>query len=264
MGKIKELNQEVIENMDMETHNFKTAPKELFEHKTINSALWEVHQNFGIILKEGSTGKYQFRKVDDIIDRLHYLLNKANIIIKPTILSGNLIVKDKGNEKFYSFYEVRVEYKFIYLPDSSFVTAIGIGLGLDFTGDKCIGKAMSNCYKYVMNQMFSIPLNEEEGDSTDFDNLPVSPKLKPLRKNVKISRKQAVTIRGLMHPIKDVYPEKEIFKKWNANPGYKTALKGGIIKKVEDIPEILGNEIIQKLTAIVSNEKAKKEKKNEI
>jgi len=236
----------------------------------IMEALSLMHKNFGIILKEGDNDEqgFKFHRIDDVVDRMHKLLNVYDCMIVPNILESKATFKDKANGKFYMFHEVKVEYEFLSFKDGSNKMVVSCGTGLDHTGDKAYRKAMSQAYKSLMLQMFSIPLFEEDGDGHTYDADGIDPKARnekrsepSKQKTQVISKTEADEIKELLDDIKGTYTKEMVFKGWNNNEGYKAARGGRMIKKVENIPAQIASEIKMKLKKIKKNMEEKDEKK---
>lgn len=130
--------------------------------------------------RKNETQNYKFRGVDDVLNMMHGVLSKHQIVCVPTgveLFGRDERTNQKGTVTLFSTY--KFSYAF-FAPDASRIDACVVGEGGD-TADKSSNKAMSAAYKYLMFQTFSIPL-EGGLDEGDADHPVAGPKSKPIAK----------------------------------------------------------------------------------
>lgn len=216
----------------------------------IYKAIQEMLYNIGLIPKSGWNEKqeFAFRKIDTIIDRMHWLCKNANVVVLPNVLSSKVTVIEKSSGKQSMLQEIIMSYKLVYTPDGSFVEVGGPGTGLDHGGDKCSGKAKSDAYKYVLSQMFNIPTQEEDDAMPSDVEEPAITQKETSNVFKPISKEQVAEIELLMKTLK--LDQNLIFRKMNSETNYKRFLQGRIVTKVSEIPLQLGEETIRRLQDI--------------
>jgi len=133
----------------------------------IYPALARVMEEIGPIEKSQQGHGYKFRGIDQLMNFLHPLLKKNNILITRRIIRTSRGAREvekpltNGNgtyTKHYSESTYEAEYVLISLEDGSSVASSGCGEGQDTSGgDKSMGMAQSNALKYMIFEMFSIP-----------------------------------------------------------------------------------------------------------
>ncbi len=113
--------------------------------------------------------KFKYRGIDAVYNTLGPLLAKHRLIIAPKLLgiSNEEKIKPDGKALFYT--RVTVEYVFISAEDGSTFSAVFPGEAMD-SSDKATNKAMTAAYKYLVFQIFCIPISPEEGSAMDADN----------------------------------------------------------------------------------------------
>lgn len=106
-----------------------------------------------------NTGQnFMFRGIDDVMNELHALFAKNEVIIVPETKEFTTENRPTKSGSLQTFTRLRIQYTFV-ASDGSSVTATGIGEAMD-TADKGMNKAMSIALKYVLLQMFLIPTEE--------------------------------------------------------------------------------------------------------
>lgn len=122
--------------------------------KGVNKGLSKTHKNdrFG----------YTFRSIDDLFGLMNPLFSENNIVVVPSVLEQ--ISDNIGREGKTDGYRVRLKVKYTFFhSDGSSTEATVWGEGMD-TQDKATNKAFQGAYKYLMFQMFSIPIIDPAND----------------------------------------------------------------------------------------------------
>jgi hypothetical protein len=139
------------------------------ETKLIHTKMMDIMRDIDPIKKERQGQlKYKFRGIEDMYNTLQKLFVKHEVYSVPKILSFEKETIQKG-DKYIFFRYYTVEYTF-FAPDGSNVVISVPGEGMDYSGDKGTGKAMSNAHKYALIQIFMIPTEDnKDSDESDAD-----------------------------------------------------------------------------------------------
>ena len=109
--------------------------------------------------------QYQYRSIDDVLNRLGPLLAKHRLCILPRVLKHR--TKQCVGEQDVLLVSVRLlaAFDLVSARDGSCHTVQGWGEALD-GGDKGTAKAMSAAYKSAMLQAFCIPVATDDPDAS--------------------------------------------------------------------------------------------------
>ena len=109
---------------------------------------------------------YQYRSIDDVLDRLAPLLATHKLCILPHALERSVIERCDEQGRLLLHVALRVAFTLTSVEDGSSHVVEAYGEALD-GGDKATAKAMSAAYKAAMVQTFCIPLcGAEDADRT--------------------------------------------------------------------------------------------------
>ena len=138
------------------------------EKRTIFTALNKVQTALsqqGIAKNQKNThGKYKFRGIDDVYNTLSVLLADAGVVIAPGCLSEAIERVTTSGGKPTNHAKVMMKYE-IWDKAGDSITVTFPGEAMD-TGDKAINKATTAAYKYMLFQLFCIPVEgNEDADS---------------------------------------------------------------------------------------------------
>lgn len=101
---------------------------------------------------------FNFRGIDDVMNELHNLFAKNEVVIIPEVLESRC--EQRTTVKNTIMYHTHIHMKYTFVAsDGSSISAVGIGEAMD-TADKGANKAMSIALKYVLLQTFLIPTQE--------------------------------------------------------------------------------------------------------
>lgn len=126
---------------------------------------------------------YAFRSIDTIIEAVHGLLIKHNVIIIPHVIDTQRATLDRfdkrtGNKIGHTIsVALTVKYDFICSDDGSKIEA-GPSIGeANDTGDKACSKAMTYALKNMLIQLFSIPVSgsNQPNNNNQSDTPPTMP-----------------------------------------------------------------------------------------
>lgn len=130
------------------------------ENKQIIEGLAAIMSEIGAIGKtKKSTGvNYAYRGIDDVMNELHPLLAKHQVITVPEVVEHHREERQttSGKPMIYSIMTVKMHFVAV---DGSEIVATVVGEGMDLS-DKAGNKAMAVAYKYACFQVFCIPTEE--------------------------------------------------------------------------------------------------------
>lgn len=130
------------------------------ENKKIYGSLAAIMGEIGAIGKsKKSPGvNFAYRGIDDVMNELHPLLAKHQVVIVPEVIDHKREERltSGGKSMIYSIMTIRFHFVAV---DGSTVAATVVGEGQDLS-DKASNKAMAIAYKYACFQVFCIPTEE--------------------------------------------------------------------------------------------------------
>ena len=104
---------------------------------------------------------YQYRSIDDVLNRLAPLIAEHRLCILPRVLERIITDRPSPAAPMRVNVLLRVAFDLVSVEDGSVHTVEAFGEALD-EGDKGTAKAMSAAYKAVMLQAFCIPVTGTE------------------------------------------------------------------------------------------------------
>lgn len=107
--------------------------------------------------------QYQYRSIDDVLNRLSPLLAKHRLCVLPRVIAREEHAIPTDFDSQLASVRLDVEFDLVSARDGSCHTARAWGEALD-ASDKGTAKAMSAAFKAAMFQIFCIPVG---GDDTD-------------------------------------------------------------------------------------------------
>lgn len=136
----------------------------------IYEAIAKIQAGVGNIPKDGigptSQGSYKYVKNDDILEKISKLLIENNVIIRPNILSHELVSRDLGANRSVHLTVVTLETTYISVEDGSEFVVITTAEGAD-NGDKGARKAVTQAQKIANLLTFSIATGEPDPDGIE-------------------------------------------------------------------------------------------------
>lgn len=109
--------------------------------------------------------QYQYRSIDDVLNRLSPLLAKHGLCVLPRVLERIAVDRQSAHNTLLVSVGLKVAFDLVSSRDGSRHRVKTFGEALD-EGDKATAKAMSAAYKAAMLQTFCIPLaGNEDGDA---------------------------------------------------------------------------------------------------
>lgn len=129
----------------------------------VYAAMVAVTQEFsgGGIAKShiNAVDQYQYRSIDDVLNRLSPLLAKYRLCVLPRVVERLVTDRAGVGEGLLVNVALKVAYTIVSADDGSTHLIEAYGEALD-PGDKATAKAMSAAYKAAMLQAFCIPVTD--------------------------------------------------------------------------------------------------------
>lgn len=140
-----------------------TAPR---VYRAINAVVGEfAHRGIPKASTHVTEG-YQYRSIDDVLDRLSPLLARHRLCILPRVMDRICTERIEASGALLTGVTLKVAYQFVSVLDGSEHTIETYGEALD-ENDKATAKAMSAAYKTAVLQAFCIPIaGLEDADSS--------------------------------------------------------------------------------------------------
>lgn len=111
---------------------------------------------------------YQYRSIDDVLNRLSPLLAKHKLCVLPRVLERLMTDRAGHGEQLLVNVALKVAFDLVSSTDGSSHVVESFGEALD-AGDKATAKAMSSAYKHVMLQAFCVPVSQiEDADASSY------------------------------------------------------------------------------------------------
>jgi hypothetical protein len=118
--------------------------------------------------RTNSVDDYQYRSIDDLLNRLSPLLAKHRLCVLPRILEQTVKERAGPSQPVLMHASVRVAFDLVSAADGSLHTIEFCGEALD-PSDKATAKALSAAYKSAMIQVFCIPVvGNEDADAKGY------------------------------------------------------------------------------------------------
>lgn len=141
----------------------------------IYKALASVNKEVNYIGKnrKNEQQNFNFRGIDDVMNELHTLFAKNEIVIKHKVLSyaTDTVTSSRGTALYHT--KANIKFFFIY-SDSSKLKVTTVGEAMD-SGDKGINKCLSIGLKNVLLQMFLIPTVEDKDPDSQAHEVKIEP-----------------------------------------------------------------------------------------
>jgi hypothetical protein len=135
-------------------------------YKAINAVASELARNGIAKSNTNLRERYQYRSIDDVLNRLGPLLAKHRLCVLPRALERIVMDRGEPGNSSCSLVTLKMAYDFVSAQDGSTHTSETFGEAQD-EGDKATAKALSAAYKMAMFQTFCIPIEGlEDGDAS--------------------------------------------------------------------------------------------------
>jgi hypothetical protein len=126
-------------------------------YKAINAVASELARNGIAKSNTNLRERYQYRSIDDVLNRLSPLLAKHRLCVLPRALERIVVERGEPRNPNCSLVALKMAYDFVSALDASTHTVETFGEAQD-EGDKGTAKALSAAYKMAMFQTFCIPI----------------------------------------------------------------------------------------------------------
>lgn len=138
------------------------APAQPEAPGTINALIHAVMRDMPAIAKNGRNEDdgYEFRQLDDVMATLHGVCVRHGLLIMPVNIETRhaAVKREDGSLSALTQTSVKVTYELSGLCEGS-KTVMYAGEGID-KSDKSTAKALSQAWKYLIVQLFMIPVEE--------------------------------------------------------------------------------------------------------
>lgn len=137
-------------------------------YKSINAVMAEIAKGGIAKTHTNAQDQYQYRSIDDVLNRLAPLLAKHRLCVLPRVLERVAVDRNGARDELLVSVALRVAFDLISAVDESRHTVEAYGEALD-SGDKATSKAMSSAYKAAMLQTFCVPvIGTEDPDALTY------------------------------------------------------------------------------------------------
>ena len=109
--------------------------------------------------------QYQYRSIDDLLNRLGPLLARHRLCVLPRVLKHRTASVAGEGDTLLTNVRLLAAFDLVSARDGSAHTVQGWGEALD-ASDKATAKAMSSAYKCAMLQTFCVPVASEDADAS--------------------------------------------------------------------------------------------------
>lgn len=137
-------------------------PPATVTYPTVVQALGEVMRKVEPIAKDlrNVDSHYAARSIDDVMDTLHDIMAEQGILPVPTVESAEYRDRGKQHEAI-----LRVRWTF-HGPAGDTISGVVMGEALD-SSDKATNKALQASLKYLLLDVFLVPLKGQDDDDAD-------------------------------------------------------------------------------------------------
>ena len=142
-------------------------------YAAINAVTAELATNGIAKTRTNEVDDYNYRSIDDVLDRLAPLLAKHKLCVLPRAVERSVTERSDEQDHLLLHVALRVEFTLTSVEDGTSHVVEAYGEALD-GGDKATAKAMSAAYKAAMVQTFCIPI--ANGDDADRTSHRLSPR----------------------------------------------------------------------------------------
>jgi len=148
----------------------------------IYKTIMAVMKDIGFIAKDDKNTfqKYEFRGIDAVFDKMYPIFCEHGLFVYPEVIKverhENIVDIKEGKKVIGSsqkgFYTVlTIKYTFVCVEDGSTFECVVVGEASD-TSDKSCNKAMSAAFKYLLFQVFCIPVKGTPDADKDSPDIP--------------------------------------------------------------------------------------------
>jgi hypothetical protein len=109
--------------------------------------------------------QYQYRSIDDLLNRLAPLLARHRLCILPRVLARECEPVAGERDELLTSVRLQVAFDLVSSRDGSWHTVQSWGEALD-ASDKGTAKAMSAAYKCAMLEVFCVPVASDDAEAT--------------------------------------------------------------------------------------------------
>lgn len=126
----------------------------------LHEKLIEVRKKIPRVSKDAKNSKYDYVSSSNVLGKIRPLLDEQKILIIPNIVDA----KAQYGEKTI-FTELTIEFHIINAEKTDEkITISWYGQGIDYSGEKGVGKALTYAEKYLLLKLFNIPTDGDDPD----------------------------------------------------------------------------------------------------
>lgn len=139
--------------------------------KNLHQKLIEVRAEVPYLQKDAQNKQQGFRYVSSssVLEAIRPLFDKHGILIIPTVTNTKIqVIPETSNDrtKYVIFTELFIDYVIANADDPKDIIKVSwYGQGVDYNGEKGVGKALTYAEKYFLLKLLNIPTDEDDPDS---------------------------------------------------------------------------------------------------
>lgn len=134
--------------------------------KNLHEKLFNVFQGLSVIPKTNKGGKYNYVSSSEVLNKVRALMVQERIMLMPNIRYTKyapIVVKEGQSATLLT--ELYITYAWINVDNPTDKLTIDFyGQGVDISGEKGVGKALTYAEKYFLLKFFNIPTDEADPD----------------------------------------------------------------------------------------------------
>ena len=139
------------------------------EEKKLNvhQKLLEVRKGIDYLKKENKNPnqKYLFVSSSQVLIAIRKMLDEYGLMIIPRIIDKEIkILGDEGKALIFTELIITYEVRNVDNPKDDYISIPFYGQGIDFKGEKGVGKALTYAEKYFFLKLFNIPTDIDDPD----------------------------------------------------------------------------------------------------
>jgi len=134
--------------------------------KTIHQKLLQVKRSVHYLKKENQGQQYNYVSSSQVITSIRDEMNNQGLLLIPNIIEAKQINYDKKNGTKVFFTELKISFTWVNADKSDeMIQCIWYGQGIDYEGEKGVGKALTYAEKYFLLKFFNIPTDKDDPDT---------------------------------------------------------------------------------------------------
>ena len=140
------------------------------EQLNIYQKLIEVRKTVPYLKKENSGFQYKYVSSSQVLGNLKQRMDELNVLLIPKVMGKKVTIdvyeKDGGKRTVDYFTELDMTFTWVNADNpSETIECPWYGQGIDTSGEKGVGKALTYAEKYFMLKFFNIPTDKDDPDT---------------------------------------------------------------------------------------------------